>query len=205
MSDLTWLSPLAHRDMPEQEGVLIEIVDASDTGVIDLRLGEADAGGRATAAKVLGFALPEAPRTSAGDGNWSCLWMSTDQWLLVGPRGDVQASINRLSDALTGFSHALTDVSDMRAILRVRGDAVRPVLAKCMPIDVHTSEWAPGFVRRVTFGEIAAALHVRATGPDEVDILVFRSYADYALRWLEEAAETGRRLTLFAAEPPPAV
>ena len=117
----------------------------------------------------------------------------------------VQRRMESLRGALEGKSHALTDVSDMRAVLRISGDATRMVLAKCCPIDVFAEDFRPGFVRRLSFGEIAAAIHVVSAEPVTVDLYVFRSYADYALDWLTEAAGPGRAVALFGKTEAPKI
>ncbi len=205
MSDIAWTGPLAHRDPAASDALDIEIADRSDISVLDLRIGSKDTKARAAASKVLGFDLPTDPRSSASASDVAAYWFSIDQWLIIAPREGLVALEQALAEALGSHRHALTDVSDMRAILRVQGESCRAVLSKCIPIDMYADEIAPGYVRRVTLGEIAAAMICVADDPDVFDLLVFRSYADYAMTWLEEAADAGRSLSLFRPDTPPAV
>lgn len=205
MSDIAWTGPLAHRDPAAPEALAVEIADRSDIGVLDLRIGPKDAKARAAASKALGFDLPTDPRSSANAGDVAAYWFSIDQWLITAPRDGLTALEQALADALASHRHALTDVSDMRAILRVQGETCRAVLSKCIPIDMYADEIVPGYVRRVTFGEIAAAMICVSSAPDTFDLLVFRSYADYAVIWLEEAADPRRSLSLYRPDTPPAI
>lgn len=205
MSEPVWSAPLAHRDLPAPGSLAIDIASRSFAGMIDLRLPPDDSEGREAAGKALGIELPAEPRTSRSANGAAALWFSIDQWLIVAPRDRVGDMLAAVGAALDGRHHALADVSDMRCVLRLSGEALRPVLAKCVSVDVFADEFVPGFARRVTFGEIAGALHVVADDPWVVDLYVFRSYADYALTWIAESARSGAALSLFAGQTPPAV
>ena len=202
MSDLAVTGPLAHLSFAERtRDLIVSVEERGPICVLDLRLGPKDT----AAAAALGFDLPTEPRTAVTAGDVTCLWFSIDQWLIVAPRDAASGLAEGLRGALEGKSHALTDVSDMRAVLRISGDATRMVLAKCCPIDVFAEDFRPGFVRRLSFGEIAAAIHVVSAEPVTVDLYVFRSYADYALDWLTEAAGSGRAVALFGKTEAPKI
>lgn len=187
MSEAQWLSPLAHRTV-ESAGLVLTIEDASDAGMIDLHILPDNTQGLAAAASVLGTDLPLEPRTSTTSEHTTCLWFSVDQWLVTCERSRTAALTQSLSKALEGHFACATDVSDMRAVIRLSGDSVRQTLMKCVSIDILSEAIQPGYVRRVNFGEIAAALHMVSKEPDSFALYVFRSYASYALDWLEEAA-----------------
>ena len=205
MSEAEWLNALAHRTV-ELSGLVLVIEERSDVGMIDLRILPDDTESLAAAQRVLGIALPGEARTStAGDG-FTCLWFSVDQWLVTCDRTRTQEFTKSLSKALEGHFASVTDVSDMRAVIRLTGDAVRQVLMKCMSIDILSKEIRPGYVRRVNFGEIAGALRMVSNEPDCFELYVFRSYASYALDWLEEAARESAAIGKpFGPSPAPPV
>lgn len=200
MSEPVWTGPLTHRSFPDADALSVTVQGRSFVGVLDLRLDPSDEAGRSAVGDALGLTIPAEPRTSSTAGDVSALWLSVDQWLIVTAREQVAAVRDRIADSIAGHHHCVTDVSDLRAVFRLSGDNLRPVLAKCLPIDVYAEEFAPGFVRRVTFGEIAAALHV--VDHNVADIYVFRSYADYALTWIEDAARQAAMVEVFAAQKP---
>jgi len=185
-------------------GRLIEVEDMPGIAMRDLRLQPGDTPALERAEAVLGFALPIAPRTIAKGGGVTALWLSIDQWLIVGNEKECAALDGKLRKALKGQHFALTDVSAMRVGLRLRGDEARAVLSKCCPVDMHAHDIKPGFVRRITFGEIAAVLHMADAKPDVFELFVFRSYLEYALDWLDDATHPAGRFQLYgAAEAPP--
>jgi sarcosine oxidase subunit gamma len=109
----------------------------------------------------------------------------------------------RPKETVAGVHSLVVDVSDARAIIRLEGEGVREVLMKGAPVDLTAPEYTPGTVRRVSFGEIAALLHMVSDSPDTFDLYVFRSYAVFAWQWLLATARAGARISLFGPQPPP--
>jgi sarcosine oxidase, subunit gamma len=197
MADIHFESALAHRDAPSNTSITMR--EISDRGMIDLRGLASDRKFFAAAKKVLEVDLPKAPRTSSVWGEIKCLWLSTDQWLILCPRAKAETLIADLNDALKGVHSLVVNVSDMRTVLRLEGDGVRETLMKGSSLDLLDGSYAPGTVRRMRFAEIAALLHVVEN--DVIDIYVFRSYADHAWEFLLKAARAGSEVRLFAAKP----
>ena len=183
---------------------MTEVEQLPPTGMIDLRLRlpSDDASASQTAAALeaaTGIPLPLQPRTSTGDAARQILWMSPDQWLLLCPPEETAPTLAALAKAKedAALSMTFTDVSDARAIIRLRGDGTRETLMKAMPVDFLPPAFNPGDVRRSAFAGVAAMAHCRAADPDEFDLYVFRSYAAYALAWLQRAAHPEASVTLF--------
>ena len=205
MSEAQWLNPLAHR-VVESTGLVLTIAERSDVGMIDLRVLGDNTKALTAAGKVLGIDLPVEPRTSTASEDVACLWFSVDQWLVTCERARAAELSQSLSKALEGHFASVTDVSDMRAVIRLTGESARQTLMKCVSIDILSAAIQPGYVRRVNFGEIAAALHMVSNEPDSFDLYVFRSYASYALDWLEEAARESAAIGIpFGPSSPPPV
>jgi sarcosine oxidase subunit gamma len=194
--------------------------EVSYRGMIDLRGDARDAAFRAAVESALGVPLPIEPRTSSpspsmgegrGGGNAApqapatILWLSIDQWLILCPRPDTPRLLADLRARLGAIHSLAVDVSDARAIVRLEGEAVRPVLMKSIPVDLTLPGHGVGAVRRVRFGEVAALIHVAAEAPDAIDLYVFRSYAEFAWDLLLATATAGSALTLFGEQPPPPV
>jgi sarcosine oxidase subunit gamma len=195
---LTHRTPLAGRTSPRDSAVAI--AEVTDRGMIDLRGHLADpAFGRAVKA-VLGLALPSKPRTSASHGAVTALWLSLDQWLITCPRGEAAALAAALAAELNSVHALAVDVSDMRTIVRVTGAGAAETLMKGTSVDLTLEDGAPGTVRRMRFAEIAALTHA-LPGGEGFDLYVFRSYAPYALQYLEAAARPAAALRLFQPKP----
>jgi sarcosine oxidase, subunit gamma len=191
---LTHRTPLSGRTLARDSAV--SIAEVTDRGMIDLRGHLADAGFARAVKTVLGVALPTAPRTCASHGAVTVLWLSLDQWLITCPRGEAAALAAALASELNGVHALAVDVSDMRAIFRVTGAGAAEVLMKGTSVDLTLEDGTPGTVRRMRFAEIAALTHA-LPGGEGFDLYVFRSYAPYALQYLEAAARPAAALRLF--------
>lgn len=143
---------------------------------------------RQAAESVLGFALPVEPNTTTrGDGGMA-FWLGPSEWLLC-LSGLAETWIDRLSAALAGVHHALNDVSESRAAVRVSGPRVLDLLAKGTSLNLHPNVFPPGACAQSTLALTDVLLHRLADEPEPVfDLHVHRSFADYLWRWLEAAA-----------------
>ena len=199
MPEPVYLSPLAGVAPPS--GLAIDIREVSHRGMIDLRGLPSDAAFMAATRDVFGVDLPIAPRTSVSAGDVTALWLAPDQWLILCP--DPQALLGRLTAALSAIHSLAVDVSDMRAVIRVQGEGWREILMKGCSLDLLSSEYGPGTVRRLRYAEIAALLHVVA--PDTADLYVFRSYAHYAWEFLATSARESGMIRLYRPQATPEV
>jgi sarcosine oxidase, subunit gamma len=198
MAELLNVAPLALREPPQGLGVIMR--EIAGRGMIDLRGSCADKKFLGAVKKALGFDLPKAPRTSASWGDMKALWLSTDQWLILCAEAKASDVMSALRSELGAIHSLAVDVSAMRAIIRVEGDAARETLMKGSSLDLLGGGYAPGTVRRMRFAEIAALLHV--VEQDVFDIYIFRSYADYAWDFLCATAGTASRVKLFGKQAP---
>lgn len=199
MSEFRFESPLAGKSAPQ--GLVVSLREIADRGMIDLRGQAGDAKFMAAVKDVLGTDLPARPRTSASWGDLKALWLSIDQWLILCPRDRAGELAGQLRKALEGIHSLAVDVSDMRAIIRIEGEAAREVLMKGSSLDLIGGDYGPGTVRRLRFAEIAALLHVIE---DTVfDIYVFRSYAHYAWDFLLATAREPAKIKLFGTQKAP--
>lgn len=195
MSEPVRTSPLAHRK--SKADLAVSISEVSGRAMIDVRGLANDSAFLAAAKSALGLDLPLSPRTSRAKGGIEVLWMSVDQWLVCCEADEKETVLARLNAALEGIHSLIVDVSDARAIIRVSGEHARATVMKATSVDLLADDVKAGFVRRMLFAEIAALVHVRGLDPDVVDVYVFRSYADYAWDWLEEAAHPAATVRLF--------
>lgn len=187
----------------EPAGLGLRIWEMPTRGMIDLRGDAGNEAFRAGVKQVTGVDLPLTPRTSAAWGEIKILWLSIDQWLIICPRGRLGEMIGGLEAAQNGQHVAITDVSDMRAVIRLEGDGVREVLLKGCSLDLLGNGYEPGTVRRVRFAEIAALIQV--IDAQTIELYVFRSYAHYAWDFLMVTARAAAQVKLFGEQPVPAV
>ncbi|MGQ0567888.1 MAG: sarcosine oxidase subunit gamma [Gemmobacter sp.] len=131
---------------------------------------------------VAGTAVP-GQRAILFAGGTCAAWMSPDEYLLVLPRADVPAALNRIAAALGAAHHLAVDVSDARSVFRIEGEAADSVIARLCPIDLP--RLAEGELRRTRAAQVPCALW-RADGG--ITLVAFRSVARYVFDLLANAA-----------------
>ena len=189
----------------QMSGHCIDVCQITDRGMIDLRGEPGDKRFTSAARRVLGVDLPQTPRTSHTGNGVTVLWLSVDQWLVCGSLEEIPALASGLAKALAGVHHQVCDMSDARSILQLKGDGAREVIMKSAPVDLTTGGYARGGVRRLRYAGVAGMVHLVDTGPDVIDLYVFRSHAEHVWNWLEVTARTVAAVKVFGKQPTPAV
>lgn len=139
------------------------------------------------AAEVLGGALPTKPLTSANYAGISIRWTSPDQWSILVDFARASELEAQLQAALSGTHHSVVNVSGAQTIIELSGAHAVDVLKKATSLDVHPSKFPVGKVASSTFAK-AGAVYCR-TGETSWELVVRRSFANYAWLWLQDAAE----------------
>ena len=151
----------------------------------DSRLGHA-------LAQVAGVDLPREPGTWNHADRSRAYWLAPDEWLLVVEDDDGLDVEGRLRDALAG-GFSVADVTGAQIQLELSGPDVGKVLQKSSPYDFHLRNFPPGRCAQTVFAKSTALVAAKEGGA--FDIVFRRSYADYLMRWLADAAsEYGYRL-----------
>ena len=128
-----------------------------------------------------------APRRISLKGNNGVGWMSPDELLILVPYADAKATADALSSALAGEHALVADVSDARAMFRIKGPKAAEVLMKLCPVDLPML--AEGELRRTRAAQVAAALWM--SDKDEFTLVSFRSVAAYVFGTLQVSAQPG--------------
>jgi heterotetrameric sarcosine oxidase gamma subunit len=149
---------------------------------------------RALDEALAGMGLTPLPQAGAWRGNdpW-LVWISpTERWMMTTRGPDSADAVLR---ALQPGRHALACALDQSAgslVFELTGPAVGDVLARlCDAISIPQQA---GQATRARFMDIAAVVLRRA--PDEAWLLVERSHAVYAARWIGERASRYAPLSL---------
>ena len=137
-----------------------------------------------------------AQRKVAVDGGAGVAWMSPDELLLFVPYAEIDARLDALHKALTGEHFLAVNVSDARAMFHLEGNGAREVIAKLCPVDMSPDAFGPSDFRRSRMAQIPAAFWM----PNDVSVQIvcFRSVAEYAFNLLKDAAEPGGQVGYLA-------
>lgn len=165
---------------------LARITQADDLGMIQIRA-DLDRAGDAIAGAA-GLAIPGQGRTTS-DGTRLLGWMSPDELLLVLPLAETAAALAALTDTLSTEHALVLDVSDMRAVFRVRGPKAVQVLMKLCPTDL--AGMPDDALRRTRAAQAACGIWRDGDG---YVLMGFRSVTDYLRGLLEGAAVPGSQL-----------
>ncbi|MBH0237424.1 sarcosine oxidase subunit gamma [Methylobrevis albus] len=137
------------------------------------------------AGPAFGVALPREACRFAEAGDRRVLWLGPDEWLLTAPEGAGAAIVADLAAALAGLPHSLVDVSHRSLGIAVSGAMAARVINNGCPLDLGLEAFPVGMATRTVFGKAEIVLVRTAEMRFEID--VWRSFADYVWRFLEEA------------------
>jgi heterotetrameric sarcosine oxidase gamma subunit len=130
-----------------------------------------------------GIEPPDTPRIVSG-ARLDLVWAGPSQWLAVSVRPEMPAEI---AEALQGIA-AVSDQTDSRAVLRLRGPHIRDVLAKGCPVDLHPRAFHRGDTFITAIGGIGVQVWW-ADVDDALHISVPRSMAGSFWSWLLPSAQ----------------
>jgi len=175
----------------------VTVKDAGLHGMITLRGDLASDAVKAAVQDATGASLPGQREVTGAKGN-SVAWMSPDELLLVVAYDAAPQIEEELRKALSGTHHLVANVSDARAVFRLSGNpaALREAIAKLCPVDMTPGAFGPGEIRRTRMAQIPAALWMPTE--DSVQVICFRSVAEYAFNLLKGAAAPGSEVGLFS-------
>jgi len=163
-------------DIERETGIEVEMMKLRC--VVSLRVTRA-----ASAAAVERFRLAAALTIS--DGEPRSLWMSPEHWLLMSDSLSAHEVITKCDDLLVDLTHNAVDYSDALAGLRLSGGDVRELLSSGCALDFRPASFPQGACQLTRFAQIAVA--ILASGDNQYDLFVDRSYASYVTSWLKDS------------------
>ncbi|HEY5738525.1 MAG TPA: sarcosine oxidase subunit gamma family protein [Gammaproteobacteria bacterium] len=188
MSDLfERQSPLVQIAFGEPLGNAPRIEEKPFLGYLNLRGRASHTGFTAGVLKALGVEAPTEPNTVIEAGDNRIYWLGPDEWLVVTPAGQQQQVGERLRDALEGVFSSVVDNSSGLTMIHVTGDNAAALLATDCPFDLHPREFRPGQCAQTRLAKAGMTISPLADGKG-FEVIIRRSFADYLLRWLQDAA-----------------
>lgn len=166
-------------------GSSVTLEEAPVTGLLVLRAGRSASVLSDAMNMQLKMTLPD--RLQSQQTNRCCIrWMSPDEWLLSCPLDECYAIEQALRAAVPAEQLvAIVNVSGGYSVLRLSGSDAVNVLKKSMAYDIHPDHFSIGKVVNTTMAKTQVTL--RALPEQAYELVVRRSYADYAWLWLQRA------------------
>ena len=152
-------------------------------GYISLRGSSQDSAFVGAASAALGLPLPVEPCTFTSEKDVSALWLSPDEWMIIGPRGQTSALLASLREALRGVRSQVVDNSGGYTQLTLEGTNALDVLQHVSVYDF--ASFQRGRVVGTTVGKSSAYAFRKGDG---FRLVFRRSFADYIWRFLARAA-----------------
>ncbi|GBD42990.1 hypothetical protein HRbin40_00451 [bacterium HR40] len=185
MPELDILTPLAGRPPIGAPGAAVHVFEAPFSAKFVLRIGESELD-RAGAA--LGLSLPRDPLRAAFGEDIGAMRLGPDEWLVVMAPQRADALAQAVGRALAETHAAFVDVGHRMTEIAIEGPAWRELLASGCPLDLDPEGTPPSFASRSLLGRCEIVLVVRER--DAASLFVDRSFAPYAMDFLEEAAKS---------------
>ncbi|MEL7544807.1 MAG: sarcosine oxidase subunit gamma family protein [Pseudomonadota bacterium] len=192
-------SPLGHRNSLGDANGRIAIAEAPFLAMVQVR-GTPDDVANAVR-DVTDLELPDTAGTCARSGETSVIWLSPDEWVIIGAPHGEHAIVDGLSAALGNHHAQVVNVSDYFTTIRLAGPGARDVLAKIVMHDLHPRAFSKGHAIATLLGHAGGWLEMtddETGGGPAFQIYVRRSMADYLWCLL---ADGGREFGLPLQEP----
>ena len=135
--------------------------------------------------ETLGQPLPAEADTFTS-GQHTIYRLGPDEWLLATPLGGEKETTGLLEKCLAGQYYSLVDVTGGQVMIRLRGPRSREVLARGCTLDLHPRALKVGQCAQTTLAKTSMLIAMVDDEPT-FDIIVRRSFAEYAARWLQHS------------------
>ncbi len=140
---------------------------------------------------VIGCRPPEKANTIARGNGYDMLWLGPDEWLgrsAMAHDATRTAPLQaKLGAAFAGVFASAVDIGSGYTVLEISGTRTREVLVRGCPLDLHPTLFGEGQCAQTHY--FKASMTLLPTGADSFDIVVRRSFADYFVKIMLDAAE----------------
>ena len=171
---------------PDSDNPGVQLEVRPGRGYLNLRGDPGDEQFLQAVQATLGQPLPTIANTFTAGENTQ-FRLGPDEWLLATEPGKERDIAGQLGENLSGQCYSLVDVTGGQVLLRLRGSHVREVLAKGCTLDLHPRAFKMGQCAQTTLAKTSMLIALIDDAPT-FDIIVRRSFAEYAARWLQHSS-----------------
>jgi sarcosine oxidase subunit gamma len=186
-------TPLAHLGLvaraagSSKDGAGVILSEIAHRTIVNIRGTASDPAFASAVRNATGVALPPSANTVSTGGGRQILWLGPNEWWLTGPDGEADSLLEALRKGFEGQHATACDVSESRAIIRLKGPKAREVLMRGVSLDLHPRAFHVGECAQTGLSRANALLHLVDNAPT-FEIYVLKSFSDYLWRWLEIVA-----------------
>jgi len=136
--------------------------------------------------RAVGQCLPLVPNTCTTSTK-TILWMKPGKWMILCEPEAIPQIRQKLEATLTDIHFMITDASDSRTGIEVRGVHARSLMSRVCALDLDASSFLPGQCAQTLLVRIPLLLHQHDDLPT-FHLYVDRSVSRYAWEWLSDEA-----------------
>ena len=161
----------------EDKVFAIDIKEFPFVKKINLRLDPNDKDCVSSFSKFLGTILPTKTNTYSKNEKIKVIWLGPDEWLIVSNDEDTYI---KLQNKIGNLEASVTDVSENRTIIRIRGTKTYVLLSKFLVLDIEKNLSTNLSCAQTLFVKVPVLLvRNHYDGIPEIDIFTNRSHANY--------------------------
>ena len=145
-----------------------------------------------TIGKNINMILPTEANTSSSSDNYTSMWLSPDEWMVVTnntvdkENNNYQIEellFNKISKTNLG---AITDVSDQFVMINFTGEKIFDLLSAGCPFNFNEFKNEKGAVVQTILHQIDIIIHLKEI--NTVNLFVRRSYSEHLMSWIDDTA-----------------
>ena len=145
-----------------------------------------------TIGKNINMILPMEANTSSSSDNYTSMWLSPDEWMVVSNNKIDQENNNyqieellfkKVSKANLG---SVTDVSDQFVMINLKGEKIFDLLSAGCPFNFNEFMTKKGSVTQTLLLQIDVIIHLKEI--NSVNLYVRRSFSEHLMSWMDDAA-----------------
>ena len=145
-----------------------------------------------TIGKNINMILPIEANTSSSSDNYTSLWLSPDEWMIISNNiidndnnhYEIEELLfNKISKTNLG---AVTDVSDQFVMINLNGDKIFDLLSTGCPFDFSDFSSKVGSVTQTLLTQIDVIIHHKEV--NSINLLVRRSFSEHLMSWINDSA-----------------
>ena len=155
---------------------------------INLRLDPNDKDCVSSCSKILGTMLPTKANTYSTNAiNEKIMWLGPNEWLIVSDDDD---AFLKLLNEIGDLEASVTDVSENRTIIRIRGEDIYVLLSKFLVLDLEKNLSTDSSCAQTLFVKVPVLLvRNHYDGTPEIDIFTNRSHANYIYKLIVDGTK----------------
>ena len=145
-----------------------------------------------TIGKNINMILPMEANTSSSSDNYTSMWLSPDEWLVVANNAVDKENnnyqieellFNKISKTNLG---AVTDVSDQFVMINLTGEKIFDLLSAGCPFNFNKFKTKKGSVTQTLLLQIDVIIYLKEI--NTVNLFVRRSYSEHLMSWIDDTA-----------------